>query len=239
MATGERKRIRWVAEHDAIRRKLGLPNRAEIVDKVKKHSPMAASLPLRCQELLGMHWEIAEQGGTNPGEHHFIWDLTNSTKFACAKDPRLAGIVPCALRGHCLWDTKLGRPLSGTELLRVHGFCLVPAVANIDDHIIRQLAGDTISVPPMACILTLALANTAPNAYQQNEEHHPTRWIGPSAWKGFERSRNNLMTLAGLAMKKRKSSKAKRATFERCRAHGRHRPGHLGKRCLGIHISID
>lgn len=252
MDTGERKRInrkriKWIAQHDAIRNALGLPTREKIVDKVKAHSPMAALLPLRCQELLGMHWEIAIRGGIYPGDHHFIWDLTNSAKFACAKDPRLAGIVPCALRGHCLWDTKLGRPLSGTELLRVHGFCLLPAVAELDDNIIRQLAGDTISVPPMACILTLALANTAPHAsipgatlipdaYQQKEHHISARWIGPSAWRGFDRARDNLMSLAGLqprrSAKKARSSRAKRA-------HGRQWPKHLVKRHLGSHISID
>ena len=49
------------------------------------------------------------------------------------------------IRGHCLWNTALGRPLSGTELMRVHGFCVEPAVAQLQNSIIRQLAGDTIS----------------------------------------------------------------------------------------------
>ena len=145
MDTGERKRRKWRGQHDKIRSACGLPTRTDIVDKVKAHSPMAASLPLRCQELLGRHWKVAMKHGVQPRNHHFVWDLTNSAKFSCAKDPLLSGLVPCALRGHCLWNTALGRPLSGTELMRVHGFCVEPAVAQLQNSIIRQLAGDTIS----------------------------------------------------------------------------------------------
>ena len=167
---GEKKRSKWRRQHDQIRSACGLPTRTEIVDKVKAHSPMAASLPLRCQELLGLHWEVAVQHGIEPRDHHFVWDLTNSAKFSCVKSPHLSGIVPCALRGHILWDTRMGRQLSGTELMRVHGFCVEPAVAQLQNGIIRQLAGDTISVPPVGCILTLALANTAPSHVQVAEQ---------------------------------------------------------------------
>ena len=203
MDTGERKRRKWSGHHDQIRSGCGLPTRTEIVKSVKAHSPVAVSLPLRCQELLGLHWEVAVRGGIQPREHHFVWDLTNSAKFNCTKDPRLSGVVPCALRGHCLWDTALGRPLSGTELMRVHGFCLEPAVAQLPNSIISQLAGDTISVPPVGCILALALANTRPPlravaSWDKLPEHHvPACWVGPSAWRGFDRSRDNLMALAG------------------------------------------
>jgi hypothetical protein len=154
---------KWRCQHNQIQRVCGLPTRTEIVDKVKEHSPMASWLPLRCQELIGLHWEIALRHGVDPGDHHFVWDLTNSATFGCVKDPRLAGVVPCALRGHCLWDTKIGRQLSGPELMRVHGFCLPLAVAQLPNNIIRKLAGDTISVPVVGCILALALANTAPS----------------------------------------------------------------------------
>ena len=76
-----------------------------------------------------------------------MWDLTNSIKFACVKDPRAAGIVPCALRGHDLWDTKLGRLLTGAELMKVHGFDQV--VDTVGNPILKALAGDTISVAPI------------------------------------------------------------------------------------------
>ena len=175
---------------------------------------MASSLPLRCQELVGLHWEIAMRQGVDPGDHHFVWDLTNSATFGCVKDPRLAGVVPCALRGHCLWDTKIGRQISGPELMRVHGFCLLPAVAQLPNNTIRNLAGDTISVPPVGCILALAFANTAPShvqvAEQQVEHHVPACWIGPSSWRGFDRTRDNLMALAGLSDKKARTSRTKR-----------------------------
>ena len=202
MDTGETRR-KWREQHDAIRIGCGLPTRTEIVDKVKAHSPMAASLPLRCQELLGLHWEVAERHGVQPGDHHLVWDLTNSAMFSCAKDPRLAGVVPCALRGHCLWDTKVGRPLSGTELMRVHGFCLEPAVAQLKNSIMKKLAGDTISVAPIGCVLALALANTSAvyvdNSELLSDHHVAATWIGPSSWRGFDRSKDNLMHLAGVS----------------------------------------
>ena len=213
LATGETKRV-WQRQHDQIPSVCGFPTRTEIVDKVKMHSPMAASLPLRCQELLGLHWEVAEQHGIQPRDHHFVWDLTNSTKFSCTKNPHLAGVVPCALRGHCLWDTKMGRPLSGTELMRVHGFCLEPAVAQLQNSIVRSLAGDTISVPPIGCILALALANTAPSHLAPSRclpEHHvAANWIGPSSWRGFDRSKDNVMHLAGFPNKKKNNSQTRR-----------------------------
>ena len=217
---------KWREEHDQIRSACGFPTLVEIVKKVKAHSPMAASLPLRMQELLGLHWEVATRNGVDPGDYHFVWDLTNSAKFGCAKDPRLAGIVPCALCGHCLWNTALGRPLSGAELMRVHGFCLKPAAAQLENKILSKLAGDTISVPPIGCILALALANTAPphdivRVAETQVEHHVTPcWIGPSAWRGYSRTNDNLMELAGLSVKKAgRSSKAKRL------ANAKRRPG--------------
>ena len=144
-----------------------------------------------------------------------MWDLTNSATFGCVKDPRLAGVVPCALRGHCLWDTKIGRPISGPELMRVHGFCLPVAVEQLPNNVIRKLAGDTISVPVVGCILALALANTAPEhqfgANFMTDHHVPESWIGPSAWRGFDRRHDNLAALAGLGYKKSKRSvRAKR-----------------------------
>ncbi len=194
---------------------------------------MASSLPLRQQELIGLHWEIALRHGVNPGGHHFVWDLTNSATFGCAKDPRLAGVVPCALRANCLWDTAIGRQLSGPELMRVHGFCLLPAVAQLPNNTIRKLAGDTISVPPVGCILVLALANTAPShvqvAEQQEEHHAPACWIGPSSWRGFDRTRDNLMALAGLSDNKARTSRTKR--LERASAKR-----HLGKNVV---ISLE
>ena len=52
--TGEKNR-EWKGQHDKIRIRRGRPTRAEIVEKVKAHSPVADSLPLRCQELTGLH----------------------------------------------------------------------------------------------------------------------------------------------------------------------------------------
>ena len=88
--------------------------------------------------------------------------------------------------------------------MRVHGFCLAPAVAHMPNSTISQLAGDTISVPPVGCILALAFANTAhpsvgvANHYRQTEHHVPACWIGPSSWRGpgFDRTKDNLMKLA-------------------------------------------
>ena len=94
---GKRKCVKWKKQPEQIRRRLGLPSREEIVGKVKSHSPAAALLSLRCPELLGLHWEVAERNGLQPGDHNFVWDLTNSAKFSCTKDPRLAYVVPCAL----------------------------------------------------------------------------------------------------------------------------------------------
>ena len=218
MVTGKRKCVKWKGQHDQIRKRLGLPSREAIVDKVKSHSPAAALLSLRCQELLGLHWEVAEQKGVQPGDHHFVWDLTNSAKFSAVKDPRLAYAVPCALRGHCLWNTALRRPLSGKELMRVHGFCLEPAAAQLSDRITKQLAGDTISVPPVGAVLALALANTTPPDIsaacvpdQQPDHHVPETWIGPSAFRGFDRSADNLFALAGMsAPRTSRSSRSKR-----------------------------
>ena len=220
MDTGEKKRNLWKHDHDLLRIPLKLESRSEILNKVKAHSPLAAALPLRMQELLGMHWDVSTRNGILPGEHHFVWDLTNSAMFgSCAKDPRLAGVVPCALRGHCLWDTALKRPLSGPELMRVHGFVLEPKAMQMDNRIIRQLAGDTMSVPPVGCILGLALAYIAPSKEMLPDEaltdHHvPDAWIGLSSWRGFDRKLDHLMPLAGICAKqkapiKARSSKAK------------------------------
>lgn len=182
------------------------------------------------------------KNGTDPSHHHFIWDLTNSAHFGCVKDPRLAGLVPCVLRGHILWDTKLGRPLTGTELLRVHGFCLEPDVAKLDDGnaILSKLAGDTISVPPVGTILLLGLANICPPAlwpkssnFQTQCDHHiGPRWIGPSAWRGYDRSNDNLYKVAGLGHPSgpstRRAKNAKKTTRSRKR-----------KRELHAYISLD
>ena len=220
------RRRKWMAQHDAIRCRLGLPSRKSVLHHTRSHSPLATSLPLRQQELLGLHWHVAQRQNVNPGKHHFVWDLTNSATFGCVKDPRLAGVVPCALRRHCLWDSMLGRPLSGIELMRVHGFCLKPEAAQLDDNVMKMLAGDTISIPPIGCVLALALANTVPPGCQNarpillDDHHLPATWVGPSSWRGFDHSDDNLYKLAGLGKRKkvqpskRKCTKRKRMTAQ-------------------------
>ena len=99
---------KWIAQHQAARDALGLPNVAELKAKTLAHSPAANCLPPRMLDLLGMHWEIALRHGVQPQAHNFIWDLTNSVRFKCKKDPKTAGILPCALRNHKCWATKWG-----------------------------------------------------------------------------------------------------------------------------------
>mgnify|MGYP003333673834 CR=1 FL=1 len=228
---------KWRHEHDQLRHALGLPSRRDIIAQVKAHSPLAASLPTRCIELLGLHWLIAVRRGIDPSRHHFIWDLTNSASFGCVKDPRLAGLVPCVLRGHILWDTKMGRPLTGSELLQVHGFCLEPAVYELDDNILRKLAGDTISVPPIGCILMLALASIDDHHVGPINDHHVDPcWIGPSAWRGYDRSMDNLFKVAGLSpMLKARSSRLKAQRLQRRSS----RSSSGLKRKLQTHISLE
>eukprot|EP00974_Lingulodinium_polyedra_P058442 5628243-Lingulodinium_polyedra.AAC.1 len=113
-------RAKWAKTHEAVRAKLGLPAKEELKRMTLGHSPQAAALPPRMQDLLGLHWEVAKRNGIPPEEHHFVWDLTNSVHFACAKDPKAAGTVPCVLRRHVYWDTALRRQMTGAELMRVH-----------------------------------------------------------------------------------------------------------------------
>jgi hypothetical protein len=119
--------------------------------------------------------------------------------------------------------------------MRVHSFCLLPAVAQLPNNTIRKLAGDTISVPVVGCILALALANTAQShlplahAVQQVDHHVPECWIGPSSWRGFDRTRDNLIALAGLSDKKARTSRTKRLEIASAKRH-------LGKNVV---ISLD
>eukprot|EP00959_Pyramimonas_sp_CCMP1952_P455837 9472197-Pyramimonas_sp.AAC.1 len=150
------------------------------------------------QDVLGMHWEVAVRNGISPNDHHFVWDLTNSVKFfPCAKDRRSAGIVPCVLRGHVLWDTKMGRQLTGAELMRVHGFWM-ETDTELPEATLKSLAGDTISVAPVGCILAVALANTVPGRSGQTRDAGSV-WIGPSARRGLDTSLDNLMKMATAA----------------------------------------
>ena len=70
----------------------------------------------------------------------------------------------------------------------------------ISNKRILELAGDTISVPPVGCILGLALAYIAPSEEMLPDEaltdHHvPDAWIGLSSWRGFDRKLDHLMPL--------------------------------------------
>ena len=192
----EKMNPKWTDIHNTIRRVLLLPTRKELLKTTVTHSPHAASLTRRMQDLLGMHWEVAVRNGISPSEHHFVWDLTNSVKFfGCAKDHRSAGIVPCALRGHTLWDTKLGRQLTGTELMRVQGFPPKSVIGTVPEAVLKSLAGDTISVAPIGCILAVVLANTKPGRGGEPQDAGSV-WIGPSAQRGFDTSLDNLMDMA-------------------------------------------
>ena len=80
-----------------------------------------------------------------------------------------------------------------------------PGSAEALRHIRRKLtsdfvllAGDTISIPPIGCVLALALANTVPPGCQNampillDDHHLPATWVGPSSWRGFDHSADNL-----------------------------------------------
>ena len=157
---------------------------------------------------------MALRNGISPNEHHFVWGLTNSVKlFGCAKDHRSAGVVPCALRGHTLWDTKLGRQLTGAELMRVHGFRPESVTGLVSEAVYKSLAGDTISVAPVGCILAVALANTAPGQGGKPKDAGSV-WIGPPSQRGRDTRLDNLMNMTiqrlGKDSKKRKRGKSKR-----------------------------
>ena len=108
--------------------------------------------------------------------------------------------------------------------MRVHGFCLEPAVAQVKNSIIKSLAGDTISVAPIGCVLALALANSSPvpvDLVDQLSDHHlSATWIGPSSLRGFDRSKDNLMDLAGLSAGRKRNSVQSQT---RCRVLKLHR----------------
>ena len=122
----------------------------------------------------------------------------------CTKNIALAGICPCALRGHTLWNTALRRPLTGVELMRIHGFQMEAEVEAMNNTIMSKLAGDTMSVAPVGAILGLALTRISPHLLgpedgdRQSEHHVGASWIGRSTWRGYDRSKDNLVVLAGL-----------------------------------------
>ena len=107
-------------------------------------------------------------------------------------------VHPCALRNHLYWDTKLGRPLTGLELMRVHGFQNIKPVGG--DSILGHLAGDTISIAPIGCILGIALANTSMGDEMEDAGastvHLGPSWVGPTCLSGVDRSHDNLWHLA-------------------------------------------
>ena len=200
---------RWVAAHKKTRDTLGLPPIAQPRAKTLAHSPRARCLSLRMLDLLGLHWEVACRNGVQPQEHMFVWDLSNSVCYPCRKDPKFAGVMPCVLREHVYWVTKLGRSLTGAELMRVHGFDAIKE--GFDDKILKQLAGDTISVAPIGCILALCLANTKPGVFAAaGWKDHGDHWIGDSFRKGIDRRLDNLTKLSD---KKKKQKIAKRCNM--------------------------
>ena len=194
----------WLAHHRAVRDALNLPDIDDLKARTLAHSPGAACLSRRMLDLLGLQWEIAVRYHRNPHDHHFVWDLTNSVRYHFMKDPNGAGVVPCALRRHVYWCTKLGRALTGQELMRVHGFPRGVGIGNFkQDAILRSLAGDTISVAPVGAILSVALASTSialPGQLLSTslpELHMPAVWIGPALVRGMDHSCDNLWDLAG------------------------------------------
>ena len=214
----------WKKDNAAVRSALVLPGVRELRARTIAHSPAASLLTPCMVDKLGLHYEVALRNNINPSDHHFLWDLSNSIKYSCLKDPKGSGVMPCPLRNHVIWDTLLKRPIGGHELLTVHGFPSgVKAVTGVDNRVLTELAGDTMSIAAIGSILGVVVANTTlsqdAELLDRNRAQFFVRNDLPSCYINSKRSDNhrklerdldNLWCLAGF-------EKPGKATRKRCR----------------------
>ena len=119
--------------------------------------------------MFGLHEFAAAQAGMDLSKDHIMINVTNNVYYSQKKHSSNAGQLGCLCRSHKWEDTKLRRPLAGLEKMRIQGFASLrlsgtvsgcsptapSATLHLTDKELAHLAGDTMCVPIMGCLITL------------------------------------------------------------------------------------
>ena len=125
-------------------------------------------------DLLCMHMRLAKEAcGLDAGKLrklNLFWDVQYSVKWATFPKSIFAqNSLGCITTGSKILSTRLGRVLTGRELLLIQGFGNHVNTEGISDSCLRRMAGNTISVPVLIGIFALLLRNCT---FEMKEELH-------------------------------------------------------------------
>ena len=124
-------------------------------------------------DLLFMHLHLAKEAcGLDAGKLrklNLFWDVQYSVKWATFPKSIFAqNSLGCITTGSKILSTRLGRVLTGRELLLIQGFGKHINTEGISDSCLRRMAGNTISVPVLIGILALLIRNCT---FEKEELH--------------------------------------------------------------------
>jgi site-specific DNA-cytosine methylase len=177
----QRQRAKWVKcerWHALARRQLSkrfgvqVPSSIAMIAQVQGENKWLKGLSPREADLFGLHEFAAAQAGMDLSKDHFMINVTNNVYYQQKKHSSNAGLLGCLCRSHKWVDTKLRRSLTGLEKMRIQGFASVrlsgavrgcsptapSTTLHLTDKELAHLAGDTMCVPIMGCLITLILS---------------------------------------------------------------------------------
>ena len=191
------------ALHDRIRKGLGAKLGRVVlgVDALAKATSCKLSpgtrsaLTEREMDCYGLHmFAAAEVLQDKLDDRDMVIDVTNNANMAAPKHESHQGHMACLLRSHKYIHTKRGRLISGFERMLLQGFSRPLTLAGTDingnaievsERQLCALAGDTMSVPVMAALVTVLFAccaleapSSPPTVGEAEEGTDPTgSWV--------------------------------------------------------------
>ena len=119
-------------------------------------------------DAYGLHMSAAEVAlGIALKDYDMVVDVSNNVSMASCKHIGHSGSMPCLLRTHQYVHTMRGRPICGTERMRVQGYSRDLALrgkdsegkpVQVSQRSLCALAGDTMSVPVMGSLLAVVFS---------------------------------------------------------------------------------
>ena len=155
----------------ALLRKYGTP--IPDVDELRratlsKYGNNLSVLTPRQLDAYGLHMSAATVAlGTALEDYDMVVDVTNNVSMASCKHIGHSGSMPCLLRTHQYVHTMRGRPICGTERMRLQGYSRDLVLrgkdsegnpVQVSQRSLCALAGDTMSVPVMGSLLAVVFS---------------------------------------------------------------------------------
>ena len=145
----------WVGEHLKVREATG--RECPLTPAQVQRLCLRGLATYREADLVTLLTAHVKATSGDPAKLDLFWDVSAEASHSHFLDQEGSGFLQCFLSSHKQWSTRRHSVLSGVEHMWLQGFPVSADRAGLSSAKLRALAGKTMSVPSVGCVLLLGL----------------------------------------------------------------------------------